>query len=163
MGCPHSAREYVSHGPCCCQLRFVNRLTAIIRELLTPNAFRDDWYGEATNQMAHALLGAIAATILCIGWNAVSGEMPYRWVGILILIAFYAAIELAQGWKSGDSWFDTLMWTCGVVSVFVPYEELQPGWPAVTVNVHMGWMLGIIGFFSAALFLRVLKRVPDAN
>jgi len=129
------------------------------QELNTPDANPRDWYAELTNQCGHALLGLSAAALIMCAWFALDGEMPYRSaVAALVLGAYLAVEKYVQGWRPGDSWFDTLMVACGVAASTCPWREMAiDGW-AVQVSMRVDTMLMIIAFFAAALFLRVRRR-----
>lgn len=141
----------------------MNRFQTLLRELARPDNFRQNAYGELTNQMGHALAGVIATATTFFVWAGLTGELPYRAPVLVVLILLYIGFEMAMGWKPGDSWFDTAMWSFGVAAVVVPFEEITPGWPVVQIELHMGYWLGIVAAWAVALLIRVLRRVPDAE
>lgn len=127
--------------------------------LFKPDNFARDWYGELTNQMSHALLGVFFASALCLSYDWAMGEMPYRAVILPILILPYLLFEIvAHGWKAGDSWFDSLMYSCGALAPLVTFDEIEPGVLATDPVAFFA----VSGFWVCALALRIKKRV-DAN
>ena len=128
-------------------------------ELNRPEANPHDWYGELTNQSGHALLGIVASVAILAGWYLVAGEMPARWVVVLLVMLPYLAVEVyIQGWRPGDSWFDAFMVGCGVAAALCPWREIEPSGATVTIALHVPTLAGIVGLFCAALFLRVRRR-----
>ena len=128
-------------------------------DLNTSDNFASDWYGELTNQCGHALLGIIASVLILSTWHLFAGEMPARWAVVLAVLLPYIAVEVyAQGWRAGDSWFDTFAVGLGVAASVCPWRELSVSGPSVTVSLHVPTLLGIVLLFCAALFLRVRRR-----
>lgn len=80
-------------------------LTSILKALTTPSNYSRDWYGYATNQMAHTSLGVFFVAVICYGAFKVDGEIPYK-IQVFFVIGFvYAAKEIFL-----DKWngFDTI-------------------------------------------------------
>lgn len=94
-------------------------------EMNTPGSYPADPYGAAANQLGHMALGAVAAAVLCMGWAAVTGEMPYRLVsGIALVLAYTVAIEWwRQGWQRADSIIDTLFVALGIAAPMASLRE----------------------------------------
>lgn len=128
-------------------------------DLNTPDAYRDDWYGELVNQCGHTLLGCVSAVTVCMVFFAFAGEMPYRTAVVALCIGAYLAVELfAQGWRAGDAWFDSLMFSAGVGGAVLPFREASVhGWTA-TLQFDPRLWAAIAGPWSVMLFLRVRRR-----
>lgn len=61
---------------------------------MTPDAFLDDWYAWATNQLSHALIGLALTGVLAVILRAVAGQ-ERRAVALAIVAAVYFV-----GWES---------------------------------------------------------------
>lgn len=128
-------------------------------EINRPEAFRNDWYGELTNQLAHTMLGLMLALAWCVSAWALTGAMPLRsWV-ILGIGAGYLAVEIGvQRWRAGDSWFDALMVMSGAAGVLLPLEETGVTGRIVHLDFDPALWLAVAIPWSAALTLRVARR-----
>jgi len=95
-------------------------------ELNNPTAYESDPYGAAVNQLGHVALGAFAVSAVCVVWQLVFGEMPYRVPTWLILTASYAVlIEWAvQGWSRADSIIDTAFVALGFLIPLASFKEV---------------------------------------
>lgn len=125
--------------------------------LMTPDNFERSPYGELTNQMGHTLGGAIAAISFCLLYDAAMGEMPYRWLVLLVCGWPYVVfVEVwRQGWKAGDAWFDSLMWICGVMGPLSALRETQPGLLEATPLSFFA----LLFFWAFVLLWRVKNRM----
>lgn len=137
----------------------MTRLRQIWRDLMTPNAFKGDWYGELTNQLSHTLAGVLATCICCMVWYAAAGEMPVR---ALVFMACFLPYPLliewaAQGWRKGDSWFDSLMYGCGVLGPLVALRDVSTSGPPVIIP-QPGPFLALVAFWAVMLGARVWRR-----
>jgi len=124
---------------------------------MTPDAFKDDWYGELTNQCGHTLIGVVLTALVVSVWCAVSGEPPYKLVAFGLVFLPYALIVewLMQDWLEGDSWFDTAMVAFGSIGVLAPLNWSEDHSaldfdPVAFIVVVSGW--------AVLLTFRVLKR-----
>ena len=124
--------------------------------LFEPDAFRDDWYGELTNQMGHALLGIILSAGFCLTYNALAGEMPHRVLALVVVGLPYPVFWewLRQGCTPGDSYFDSAMYICGVLGPLVAFREIEPG----LIEPQAGPFFTLLTVWAFALFIRVRKR-----
>lgn len=130
----------------------------IWRDLNTPDAFRRDWYGELTNQCGHTLLGALAAVLLCVVWRVAHGEMPYIGAVLFVVLVPYLAVEITvQGWKSGDSWFDSLMVALGA-AVVLPFREVGVDGHLTILALDHRSFLSLFALWAVLLGARVARR-----
>lgn len=122
-------------------------------DLNTPQDFKFDWYGGATNQMAHTLLGMVITVLaLCVG-REVFGEMPYRWqVGFCLLIPYTVLIEgFFQGWRGRDSLADTWFYMLGVLGTLLPFKELSVTTESTVVIFNHIVMLKLLSVWAVSL------------
>lgn len=133
--------------------------------MITPDAFRNDWYGELTNQCGHTLMGILGAGLIAALWRSVDGEMPYRWFILGAVVAFYALVIewKMQGWASGDSWFDTAMVGLGAAGVVLPFEEVGVTDAGTMVVFDHVAFVAVIATWAAFLTPRVLVRWRRQN
>lgn len=129
-------------------------------DLNTPDDFRDDWYGELTNQCGHTLLGVVVALLIVCAWREVTGEMPVRsWAFVAVFVPYAVGIEwLRQAWRAGDSWFDALMVAVGASAVLLPWREVYAVEGGTVVYLQHRYMLGIVAVWAVMLSLRVARR-----
>jgi hypothetical protein len=107
-------------------ISIVSLFAAFWSELNDPSTYRDDPYGAAVNQLGHVALGAFTVSAVCVIWQLVFGEMPYRVPTWLILTAGYAVlIEWAiQGWSRADSIIDTGFVALGFLIPLASFKEV---------------------------------------
>lgn len=121
----------------------------IIAELRTPEDFRRDWYGYATNQLSHAMIGLAAAFAICAAWNGVTGEWPWRWQVAAMLVVIGVAWEVfAQPWRRWDSVEDIVFFAGwggggGLLSVKEIGSGLVLHDPGVTTAMFVGCFLHV--------------------
>ena len=96
-------------------------------ELNTPNSFRSDPAGAATNQSAHMFWGLIAAISACMAWNAEFGEMPHREATWAFVTLFYLVVieKVQQSWSGADSVIDTAFWSLGAAIPLFSLKEVS--------------------------------------
>ena len=91
---------------------FMAKLRLVLAELGRPSAQRDDWFGWASGQMAHVLIGAVLAGGLLF-------VAPPIWAFLAAALGYAAAKEVpdylrAPGWAgSRDSTQDALFVAAG--------------------------------------------------
>lgn len=131
------------------------------RDLNTPDNFRNDWYGELTNQISHTFLGAMAFITFCDVWFLVSGGMPFRsYAFIACFLAYAVGIEvIVQRWMPGDSWFDSLMFAFGAAGAALPVQEVSAAEWSVGLEYTPAYRLSIMAIWFAFLLVRVRRRL----
>jgi hypothetical protein len=76
--------------------------------LTTPDAYPRDWYGWATNQLGHVMIGLALACGLTLVYFWAAGEFPYKLHLFAVIGCGYLAFELAfqkwQGWDTIEDW-----------------------------------------------------------
>jgi hypothetical protein len=128
-------------------------------ELNRPDDFREDWYGELTNQAAHTLLGAVLACGWCVAAFGLLGEMPYRSIVLGTMAVGYLAVEaIIQRWVDGDSWFDAAMFVAGGAGALLPMREVAVIGPVVRLDFDTRVWVAVAVPWALALILRVGKR-----
>lgn len=73
-----------------------NTLKVIFKELGKADNFRYDWYGYATNQMAHGLFGFLFACFISYGGFLLYGEFCEKQSILLTIFCIYALVEFLQ-------------------------------------------------------------------
>lgn len=116
---------------------------------ITPENFKGDWYGWATNQLSHVLIGLFAAILTTLAWWGIFGEYPYRLPLAIVLMLVFVASELKQGWNGGDAFEDLLFRGYGVAFILGTLHEVQRF--ALTLEPDVGAMLTIIVVASVHL------------
>lgn len=128
-----------------------------IKMLAVPSDFDGDPYGEATNQLSHIALGAVAALAICIAHREVMGEMPTRWMVFFGVALFYVlVIEVAvQRWKPKDSLFDSVFVSLGAAMALWPVREVSVSGDLTAISfdhMKLGWlMLFGVGLLSVTV------------
>jgi hypothetical protein len=90
----------------------IAKLRLVLAELARPGAQRDDWFGWAAGQMAHAMIGAVLAGGLLF-------VVPPIWAFLAAALGYAAAKEVpdylnAPGWAGArDSFQDSLFVAAG--------------------------------------------------
>ena len=84
----------------------MKRITQVFKDLMTPDAQEQSWYGWATNQLSHAFLGAVVALFTGAYWFA----------AVVILAVTKEGFDLYKVFNSRallDSLNDILFWVFG--------------------------------------------------
>ena len=134
-------------------------MKVIAVELSKADAYRDDWYGYARNQLAHFALGVTTASILSQMYFIVMGEFAHK-VGLwLIIAAGYAAFELIyQGWRGRDTLEDWLFFAFyGAGLPIFLFHEVEVGSPALVINSQM--VIPVFGVVFCHLAGGILSRI----
>lgn len=113
-------------------------LRAIISELKRPDDFGKDWYGYATNQLAHFVLGFSTACALSFAHLYVFGEFSDK-VALWALIALlYAGWELIIQKSSRcdaiEDW--TFYAVYGAGGAIFLFNEVEPGKPDLITSME---------------------------
>jgi hypothetical protein len=135
-----------------------------MRDLLTPSSFHDDWYGWATNQMGHAMIGMAMACVLTVAYFYVAGEFPFKWHLFAVISCGYAAWELAvqkwQGWDTVEDWLFVCAYGAG--GAILAVSEYHVGSLVADLDLRQAvWaFLLFAGHLAVGIALR-LRRADD--
>lgn len=135
-------------------------LRSLFSDLATAEAY-DEPYIEGANQLSHTLLGLVAAVVAALAWRVVAGDMPERIPLLLALVAAYAVLweTAVQGWRPGDSWFDTAMFASGAAGVLLPFREVEVTDGGTLLALDHWTLLGIVTAWLACFLARLAPRV----
>ena len=111
-------------------------LTAILKELERPNDQGRDWYGWATNQMSHGLLGVAGVAVI------MGVVLPFVALGIVLaLAATKEGYDLAKGGRFKDSVQDFAFQSLGgVLALALMTQDQIAAWATVGA-----FTLGLLG------------------
>ena len=111
-------------------------LTAILKELERPDDQGRDWYGWATNQMSHGLLGVAGVAVI------MAAVLPFVALGIVLaLAAIKEGHDLAKGGRFKDSAQDFAFQSLGgVLALALMTQDQVAAWATVGV-----FTLGLLG------------------
>lgn len=108
-------------------------ITLIFKELKTPDDQGRDWYGWASNQMAHMLIGAVIAGLVAVTW----GEATRAFIAALgFAIAKETLDDLRSSNLMRDSLQDVLFQAIGAliaVGIFTRIADLT--YSAVSMGI----------------------------
>ena len=111
----------------------------MIAELSKADAFPNDWYGYAGNQLAHFALGIATASMLSQLHFAVFGEFAQKGALWCVIAIGYMMFEIIkQGWKGFDTiedWMFFALYGAGL-PIFL-FDEVLPGSPILTINSQL--------------------------
>ena len=113
-------------------------LKLILHDLSTPSDFHSDWYGWATNQMAHITLGIMLTAIVSCFNFLVFGEFAYKAVlwGV-VATTYILFVEMQQGksrfWDSVEDFVFVVIYGAG--TSIMMFHEVAPGSPEMRVNI----------------------------
>lgn len=135
-------------------------LRGFISELMTSDDFRDKAYGELTNQCGHTLIGAIVAGVFCMVFFVVAGEMPHRAIVFAVCFLPYPIVIewIGQGWRAGDSWFDSAMFGLGILGAVTPFQEITTN-GVRHMEPRPDLFLSVCVIWAVLLSARVWKRI----
>ena len=111
-------------------------LTAILKELERPDDQGRDWYGWATNQMSHGLLGVAGVAVI------MGVVLPFVALGIVLaLAATKEGYDLAKGGRFKDSVQDFAFQSLGgVLALALMTQDQIAAWATVGI-----FTLGLLG------------------
>lgn len=111
-------------------------LAEILKELERPDDQGRDWYGWATNQMSHGLLGVAGVAVI------MAAVVPFVALGIVLaLAATKEGYDLAKGGRFKDSVQDFAFQSLGgVLALALMTQDQVAAWAAVSV-----FSLGLLG------------------
>ena len=133
----------------------------IWRELTTPSDFARDWYGWATNQMGHFVLGAVFACAGTILWYWLAGEFPRReWLFVFIgagYLAFELCFQKWQGWDTVEDWLFVVAYGAGAAISSV--TEREAGSLTADIDVRgVAWAMALAaGHLAVGVGLRLRR------
>ncbi len=106
--------------------------------IFTPDDFRDDWYGFATNQISHIGLGVVSAWLFAAGVFALYDEYPIKTGAWMLLALTYGAYELGiQNWRRWDTIEDFLFVVVyGGGGAFAGFSETAQGVRALSFDPY---------------------------
>ena len=135
-------------------------LASLWAEINHPSTYLADPYGAAVNQLGHVALGAFTVSAVCVIWQLVFGEMPYRVPTWLILTAGYAVlIEWAiQGWSRADSLIDTAFVALGFLIPLASFKEVGRYRDGVTLYLDAPVSGACLAITFVMLAMYVLPR-----
>jgi len=104
--------------------------------LFKPSRFLGDWYGYATNQLSHMLIGQVSAIVVASSAWWLFGEFPERiWAWLAILAAYLA--WGARKWGGWDSIEDTMFFAIyGAGVALFASREIVPGGLNLVVDLQ---------------------------
>ena len=111
-------------------------LDIFLKELERPDDQGRDWYGWATNQMSHGLLGVAGVAVI------MAAVVPFVALGIVLaLAATKEGYDLAKGGRFKDSVQDFAFQSLGgVLALALMTQDQVAAWAAVSV-----FSLGLLG------------------
>ncbi len=131
----------------------------IWRELKTPDAYPNNWYGYAKNQLSHFMLGFTAACVMSHVHFTIFDEFAQKgalWASIAMMYAIY---ELSsQGWQGKDTvedWFFFAIYGAGV-PIFM-FNEIEQGSPVLTVNATLA--IPAVAVIYGHLIVGIIARI----
>lgn len=137
-------------------------LREIFKILTTPNDYGKDWYGFATNQIAHASIGIFLTWLVCVASWWISGDLPDR-IDVFLGIAFvYAAKEIfLDRWQGRDTVEDFVFVVAyGAGGTLLAFQQIEPRSDIVTLKITEA--LPVLAVFSLHLFVGIVERVKGA-
>lgn len=136
-------------------------IETIIREITTPENYRRNWYGYATNQLSHMMLGFIYCSLMSsIHWGFFH-EFAHKQVLFSFVAATYAAFELGtqkwRGWDTVEDWMFFALYGGGVPVLL--FDEIEVGNPALTTRID--FVIPVVGIISFHLLAGIVVRIVN--
>lgn len=130
--------------------------------LLTPDNFKNNWYGWITNQWAHVMLGQIMFGLAMVATFLVDGEFASRSY-VFACVAFAYIMWESFTYKVGKFW-DAIEDCCFVVVygagwIAACFNEVIEGQSSFLGDIYS--VLPIVGLFAFHTTLGVFFRVID--
>ena len=136
-----------------------------MKQLFSPDFFRDDWYGYLTNQISHVSIGVLFTWGLCLACFLIMGELPYKFQIFTTLAGMYFLYELLfQGWQGVDTVEDwTFFSVYGVLGTVLSFNEFNIGSGLVTLSlVSPTTMFTLLTVhLLIGCLLRKFNKIPD--
>lgn len=141
----------------------IRLLKSIFAELRSPSDFGQDWYGYATNQLSHFVLGFTMACLFSALHFAVFGEFMEKGALWFIIAFIYALWELGvQRWRGIDSVEDWLFYSVyGAGAAILFFNEIEPGSPVLITSMEyvMPFIALLYGHIAAGIIARICAKV----
>lgn len=134
----------------------------IWHDLTTPSSFARDWYGWATNQMGHFVLGAVFACAGTVLWYWAWGEFPHKeWLFVFIgagYLAFELCFQKWQGWDTVEDWLFVCAYGAGAAISSV--TEREPGSLTADIDLRgVAWAMALAaGHLAVGIGIRLRRR-----
>ncbi len=97
-------------------------------DLNTPESYYDEPGKAAANQGAHWALGLALASLVCLIYFRLFGEMPHREAVWAAVVTGYLFLELRrQEWQGADTINDTMFVGLGAAFALVSLKEIWVG------------------------------------
>lgn len=133
---------------------------ALRRELSISENFRNDWYGWATNQMAHILLGFIFAGVVSFCLFSVIGEFAHKEATWAIVALPYLVFETRKpSFDAIEDWIFVCIYGAGAAIML--FDETVPGSPLITTNIKHAPIFG--GIVAAHLLVGIAARIERSK
>ena len=131
--------------------------------LLKSDNFRLDWYGYATNQLSHALLGFLASCIVSYLSFIILGQFWLKEFIWLTAASIYTLIEVVQK-QTGNIWDcveDFIFFAIyGAGSGYLLFDEVTPGSPEIVTNIL--YTLKVVAIIGSHLLVGISLRLYNA-
>ena len=128
---------------------------ALWAEINTPDDFYQDPYGEATNQLSHAALGALIVIAFCFAYEWWWGEFPMKPVAAIVVTLPYLLGEIFdQRWRGWDTIADVYFYSIGGYVVLASLSEVR-AYERILLEPNPE----AFGAFFAALFIGLAIRI----
>lgn len=132
---------------------------AFWKEINTPSDFRDDPYGEFTNQCAHTFFGVVMAIVFSLTGLWWFGEFPQKeGIGIAVTLPYILGEVFEQRWRGWDTVSDVFFYAIGGYGILTSLTEVIVG-GEVLLRPNAGSFIVSFSAFSAVMFLRLRPRV----
>lgn len=134
-------------------------LKRMIAELSKAEAYENDWYGYATNQLSHFAIGVATAALLSQLYFAVFGEFVEKGALWFVVAFGYMIFEITrQGWNGRDTledWIFFAVYGAGL-PIFL-FHEVEPGSPVLMINSQL--IVPLFAVVFAHLFGGIVSRM----
>ena len=141
----------------------MNLLKSIFSELGTSDNYHTNWYGYATNQLSHTLLGFITSCIVSYTTFLILGEFwvkEYIWGTAAILYLFVELIQ-RQTRNIWDCVEDFIFFAIyGAGSGYLLFDEVTPGSPEIVTNIL--YTLKVVAIIGSHLLVGISLRLYNA-
>jgi len=135
----------------------------VFQELKRTEDFSSDWYGYATNQLSHFVLGFTMACVFSAMHFWLLGDFADK-AALWFTIAFiYGMWELGvQRWRGFDSVEDWVFYSVyGAGSAILFFNETTPGSPILTTSIEyvMPFVAILFGHLVVGILVRIYQKV----
>lgn len=141
----------------------MNTLKKILEELRTTQDFDGDWYGYATNQLSHFVLGFAMACVFSAMHFWTFGEFAEKGALWFTIAFLYAIWELGvQRWRGIDTIEDWVFYSVyGAGSAILFFNETTPGSPILTTSMEyvMPFVAILFGHLGIGILVRIYQKV----